>query len=286
MRTRTRALRFQRSHALQSIKRPHSYVLSIIISMENTERFTGRAAMYERYRLRYPPDTILQLLRAWCGLEPNWVIADIGAGTGMLSEVFLGNGNPVIAIEPNQEMRASCQELLRTWPHLEIRDGTAEATGLESASINVVAAGRAFHWFDIPRALTEFRRALKPDGWLVLVSLGRDKGEDQQSRDFENLLTHHGIDDNYARAGFRVHENLHQLFAADHHHAEIDGEQQLDWEAFLGQTMSLSVVPKIGDPRAEAFHHLLRDYFETYATNGILTAPTKCWIDAGRLSTQ
>src|ERR1700734_2435078 len=72
MRTRTRALRFQRSHALQSIKRPHSYVLSIIISMENTERFTGRAAMYERYRLRYPPDTILQLLRAWCGLEPNW----------------------------------------------------------------------------------------------------------------------------------------------------------------------------------------------------------------------
>jgi SAM-dependent methyltransferase len=254
--------------------------------MENTERFTGRAAIYERYRLRYPPDTILKLLRAWCGLKPNWLIADIGAGTGMFSEVFLGNGNPVIAIEPNQEMRASCRELLRIWPHLEIRDGTAEATGLESASINVAAAGRAFHWFDIPRALTEFRRILKPHGWLVLISLGRGKDDTPQFRDFEHLLTHHGMDDNYARAGFRIHENLHEFFAADHHHAEIDGQQHLDWETFLGQTMSLSVVPQRGHPHAETFHHLLRDYFNTYASNGILTAPTKCWIDAGRLSTQ
>jgi ubiquinone/menaquinone biosynthesis C-methylase UbiE len=254
--------------------------------MENTERFTGRAATYDRYRLRYPPDTILKLLRDWCALEPDWHIADIGAGTGMFSEVFLANGNPIIAIEPNQEMRASCQELLRTWPHLEVRDGTAEATGLENASISMVAAGRAFHWFDIPRALTEFRRILKTHGWLVLVSLGRDKGEDPQSRDFEHLLTHQGIDDNYARAGFRVHENLQEFFAADHHHVEIDGQQQLDWETFLGQTMSLSIVPQPGHPRAETFHHLLRDYFNTYASNGILTAPTKCWIDAGRLSTQ
>jgi ubiquinone/menaquinone biosynthesis C-methylase UbiE len=254
--------------------------------MENTERFTGRAAIYDRYRQRYSSDTILKLLREWCGLQPNWLIADIGAGTGMLSEVFLANDNPVIAIEPNAEMRALSEQLLPTWPRLEFRDATAEATGLPDASIDMVAAGRAFHWFDVPRALAEFRRILKPDGWLVLVSLGRDKGDDPQSRDFEHLLTHHGIDDQYARAGFRVHENLDQHFVADHHHAEINGEQQLDWESFLGQVMSLSVVPQTGHPRAEAFHRLLRDYFDTHATNGILTAPTKCWIDVGRLSTQ
>jgi ubiquinone/menaquinone biosynthesis C-methylase UbiE len=251
--------------------------------MENTERFTGRAATYDRFRLRYPSDTILALFRTWSGLQPDWLVADVGAGTGMLSALFLANGNPVIAIEPNDEMRSLCKQLLPTWPLLDVRNATAEATNLASASISMVAAGRAFHWFDIPRALAEFRRVLKPSGWLVLVSLGRDKREDSQSRDFEHLLTHHGIDDNYVRAGFRVHDNLHESFAADHHHAEIDGEQQLDWETFLGQTMSLSVVPKIGNPRAEAFHHLLRDYFETYATNGILTAPSKCWIDAGRL---
>jgi ubiquinone/menaquinone biosynthesis C-methylase UbiE len=251
--------------------------------MDNTDRFTGRAETYDRYRQRYPTDKILNLLKTWCGLQPDWTIADIGAGTGMLSEVFLANGNPVIAIEPNQEMRSSCEQLLRTWPRLDIRDGTAEATGLPNASITMVAAGRAFHWFDVPRALIEFRRILQPHSWMVLISLGRDKDETPQCRDFEHLLTHHGIDDNYARTGYRLHKNLHEHFAADHHHTEIDGEQQLDWEAFLGQTMSLSVVPHPGDPRAEAFYYLLRDYFNTYASNGILTAPTKCWIDAGRL---
>jgi ubiquinone/menaquinone biosynthesis C-methylase UbiE len=254
--------------------------------MNSLDRFTGRAATYDRYRQRYPTDTILKLLQQWSGLQPNWIIADIGAGTGMFSEVFLANGNPVIAIEPNQEMRSICEQLLPTWPALEVRDGTAEATRLPDASVSIVAAGRAFHWFDLPRALTEFRRILQPAGWMVLVSLGRDKGEDPQSRGFEHLLTHHGIDDHYARAGYRVHENLHELFAADHHHTEIDGEQHLDWETFLGQTMSLSVVPRDGHPRAETFRHLLRDYFDTHSSNGILTAPTKCWIDAGHLSTQ
>jgi ubiquinone/menaquinone biosynthesis C-methylase UbiE len=254
--------------------------------MSNIERFTGRAESYDLYRQRYPSEDILRLLQAWCGLQPACSIADIGAGTGMLSEVFLANGNPVIAVEPNQEMRASCERLMETWPQLDIRNGTAETTGLSDASVDIVAAGRAFHWFDIPRALTEFRRILKPDGWMVLVSLGRDKDETPQFRDYEHLLTHHGIDDNYARTGYRIHENLHELFAADHHHAEIDGQQQIDWEAFLGQTNSLSVVPQAGDPHAETFHRLLRDYFNTYASNGILTAPTKCWIDAGRLTIQ
>jgi ubiquinone/menaquinone biosynthesis C-methylase UbiE len=258
----------------------------MISSMENTERFTGRAATYDRHRQRYPSDAVVTLLRSWCGVEPDWPIADIGAGTGMLTELFLANGNPVTAIEPNSEMRSLCERLIPTYPLLKVLDATAEATGIPDGSVAMVAAGRALHWFDVPRALTEFRRILQPDGWLVLISLGRDKKETPQSRDFEYLLTHHGIDYTYARTGYRVHENLRDLFAADHHHAEIDGQQQIDWETFLGQTNSLSVVPQPNDPRAETFHRLLRDYFNTYASHGILTAPTKCWIDAGRLSTR
>jgi SAM-dependent methyltransferase len=202
----------------------------------------------------------------------------------MLAEVFLSNNNPVIAIEPNEEMRATCEQLLPTWPRLEIRNATAETTSLPDHSVDIVAAGRAIHWFDIPRAFTEFRRILRPDGWLVIASLGRDQEEAPQSRDFEDLLVQHGTDYNYIRAGYRIHENLHELFAADHRHTEIDGHQHLDWETFRGQTNSLSVVPHAPDPRAEPFEHLLRDYFNTYATNGILNAPTKCWIDAGRLT--
>ncbi|MGA8939769.1 MAG: class I SAM-dependent methyltransferase [Acidobacteriaceae bacterium] len=253
--------------------------------MNSIERFTGRAETYNRYRLRYPAALILDRLKTWCNLQPDWPIADIGAGTGMLSEVFLPNRNPVIAIEPNEEMRTTCAELRTRWPLLQVHDATAEATGLPDNSVAIVAAGRAFHWFEIPRALVEFERILHPNGWLVLVSLGRAKNENPQSHDFEQLLTTHGTDyASHVRAGYRVHENLDQIFAADRHHEEIPGEQIADWESFLGQTLSLSVTPQPANPRFPAFNQDLRNHFHTYAVDGQLSIPTTCWIDAGRIT--
>ncbi|MGA7156281.1 MAG: class I SAM-dependent methyltransferase [Acidobacteriaceae bacterium] len=253
--------------------------------MNSTDRFTGRVATYNRYRLRYPTATILDRLRLWCHLQPHWRIADIGAGTGMLTEVFLSNGNPVIAIEPNQEMRATCADLRTQYPALQLRNTTAESTGLPDHSIDLISAGRAFHWFNTPRALAEFNRILQPNGWLVLVSLGRAKIDTPQARDFESLLTNHGTDyADYVRGSYRIHENLDQVFTADRHHEQIHGQESLDWESFLGQTMSLSVTPPRDSPCFPAFHQDLRDYFTTYAIENQLTTPTTCWIDAGRIS--
>jgi SAM-dependent methyltransferase len=252
----------------------------------STERFSGRAETYDRFRQRYPTDEILALLRSWCGLDSNWLVADIGAGTGMLTEVFLANGNPVLAIEPNIEMRSIAARLLDRSPSLNVMDGTAEETHLSSGSVNLVAAGRAFHWFDVPRAMTEFRRILKPDGWMVLVSLGRAKDSSAQSVAFEELLLTHGIDYTYVRSGYRVHDNLASVFTADMHHAELPSASRLDWESFLGQTMSLSVAPRPDDPRFATFMQALRAYFEHYAVDHLLTMPATCWITAGRITTR
>jgi len=280
---------------------------------DNTQRFTGRAEDYDRYRQRYPAAEVLNYLRGWCGLTREWLVADIGAGTGMLSEVFLENGNRIVAIEPNldmrEQMRAAFEQRGQVLPQLEIRldiiDATAEATTLADASIDMVAAGRAFHWFDKERALAEFRRILKPEGWVALVSIGRartDSGDaatrlssdepgaagtrsDGQVTGFERLLTTLGTDYNYVRAGYRVHENMRELFGAEAelHQAELPGTQQLDWAAFRGQTMSLSFVPQPGHPSYEAFQRELRLYFDTHAVGAILTQPTMCYITAARL---
>jgi ubiquinone/menaquinone biosynthesis C-methylase UbiE len=267
---------------------------------DNTQRFTGRAEDYDRYRQRYPAAEILERLRAWCSLAPNWLVADIGAGTGMLSEAFLENGNRVIAIEPNLDMRNRMHTHFANTPQLEIVDATAEATTLPGASVDVVAAGRAFHWFDPQRALAEFRRILKPGGWVVLVSQGRTHqvadlapadrtpAFTQQTVDFEQLLTEYGTDYQRVRSGYRIHDNMRELFGpeAELHQAQLHGVQQLDWPAFRGHSMSLSVIPQPDHPNYEAFQRELRLYFDAHASAGILTMPTTCYITAARFHPQ
>jgi ubiquinone/menaquinone biosynthesis C-methylase UbiE len=251
--------------------------------MGNIDRFTGKASIYNHYRQRYPEHEILSRLQQWCGLQSTWIVADVGAGTGMLTEVFLSNGNIVRAIEPNQQMRMICSSLIPQWPQLEVVNATAEATTLPDHSIDIVAAGRAFHWFETHAALREFRRIIKPGGWLTLISLGRAKTEDAQSVAFEELLSKHGTDIHYVRAGYRVHDNLNEIFASDLFQAQLHAEQHMDWQTFLGQAMSFSMVPASNTHGFPPFQTALRQHFDEYAIGGVLTLMTTCWISVGRI---
>ena len=133
-----------------------------------TERFSDRVADYVRYRPGYPPE-LLECLQRNCGLRPQWVVADVGSGTGLLAKIFLENGNRVFGIEPNAAMRAAGEEFLRGLDQFTSQEGRAEATGLPARSVDLITAGQAFHWFDRRRARAEFERILKPGGWVALV---------------------------------------------------------------------------------------------------------------------
>src|SRR6202022_4771224 len=109
------------------------------------QRFANRAADYVRYRPSYPRE-MLNLLRAECGLRPGNVIADIGSGTGFLSELFLKNGNRVYGIEPNEAMRAAGEEYLAAYDSFVSIDASAEATTVESGTLDFVTAGQGFYW--------------------------------------------------------------------------------------------------------------------------------------------
>ena len=78
--------------------------------MEDTyNRFSRVVENYSRYRPRYPHQLVEQL-KAECGLAPAQIVGDIGAGTGLLAELFLKNGNPVYGVEPNLEMRLAADD--------------------------------------------------------------------------------------------------------------------------------------------------------------------------------
>src|ERR1700743_426978 len=112
---------------------------------ENTERFTGRAKDYERYRLRYPK-AVIEILVSRCDLRLDQLVADVGAGTGMLAELFLEHGNAVVAIEPNDDMRGACERLASAWPGLMVKKATAEAPRVAGGAGGFVLLGGAFRW--------------------------------------------------------------------------------------------------------------------------------------------
>lgn len=251
---------------------------------KNVRRFDGRAIAYARHRERYTPEILLPRLRAWCGLTPEWMIADIGAGTGMLSDVFLANSNHVIAVEPNAEMRQMCIDLHEGSCRLEVTDGTAEATGLRASSVEMVVAGRALHWFDLDRAMEEFRRILKPDGWVASVAFGRTEKGREENEAFEHILRRFTKDHVSTRTAYEAYRQLADFLVRDFHHEEIRGTMVLDWEELNGMAMSISHVPRAEDARHSQFDRDLRTYFDRYANSDVVTWETRYWINVGRLS--
>jgi SAM-dependent methyltransferase len=249
----------------------------------NVERFDGRAADYDLYRERYDASEILAPLRDWCGLTSDWLIADVGAGTGMLSDVFLANGNRVIAIEPNAGMRAACAHLHAGQPLLEIREGAAEATGLADASIDLVCSGRALHWFDLEVAMREFRRVVRPGGWVVSVAAGRTEFGREENEAFVRVLELFSASAKERLEAYSAYTRMKIFFDdSDFHHYERGGELRMDWPHLRGMALSLSHTPRVGDPRFPEFEHALKEFFDRYEKNGIVTWETRCWLNAGR----
>jgi ubiquinone/menaquinone biosynthesis C-methylase UbiE len=133
-----------------------------------TRRFSTRAQNYVRYRPGYPPE-VIYLLKAECGLTANSMVADVAFGTGIFTRLLLENGNRVIGVEPNPEMRRAGEEFLAQYQRFTSVSGTAEATTLSGESVDIVTVAQAAHWFDPKKAKDEFVRILKPGGWVVLI---------------------------------------------------------------------------------------------------------------------
>jgi SAM-dependent methyltransferase len=230
-------------------------------------RFDDRVENYVAYRPGYPAG-VVEFLRDELGLTSETVIADVGSGTGFLSELFLRHGNRVVGVEPNDKMRAAAAQLLRAFPKFESVKGTAEATTLENGSVDLVAAAQAFHWFDAERARAEFRRILKPGGWTVLVWNMRRTDATPFLRDYEKLLREFGTD--YAQVNCEQvsEERIARFFAGGFGSKSFDNFQSVDFASLRGRLLSSSYVPLAGHPNYEPMLAALRRLFDAHEQGG------------------
>jgi SAM-dependent methyltransferase len=130
-------------------------------AMDQARSFGSAARRYDTYRPTYATDALLWAL----GPRPLRV-ADVGAGTGILSRQLRGLGHDVVAIEPDEQMRA---RLTEASPGIGALAGSAERIPLPDASVDAVTAGQAYHWFDPEPAHEEIARALRPGGTFAAL---------------------------------------------------------------------------------------------------------------------
>ena len=237
-----------------------------------TERFSSRVDNYARYRPSYPP-LALELLRERCGLGPGARVADIGSGTGILTELLLESGAEVFAVEPNDAMRGAAEAQLKDHPRFRSVKGTAESTTLGAASVDLLVAGQAFHWFDPQRARIEALRVLRPLAWAALLWNERPPEATPFLADYEALLRRHAPEYTRITASRADVGTMRQFLGAAMEVRSFANEQILDFEGLKGRLMSSSYAPEPGNPDYEPMIALLREVFGRHERDGRIVMP-------------
>ena len=250
---------------------------------DSTQRFSNRVENYVRHRPGYPAE-LISTLRQRAALSANSVVADIGAGTGILTTLLLPVAGTVHAIEPNAAMRAAAEHALGNTPGFRSHDATAEHTALTAHSVDLITAGQAFHWFDASSARIEFSRILKPGGQVALSLNELLTDTTPFLRDYENLLKSAATDYNQVN-----HMNIDRtVLTAFYAPASFEtftftNSQQFDCAGLIGRALSSSYVPNAGQTGHEAFLTQLNRIFDTHATGGTVRFDYKTKLYLGRL---
>lgn len=254
------------------------------MTADSTQRFSDRVEAYLAGRPRYPAE-LVTYLETIGALPHTGIVADIGVGTGLSAEPFLAAGHRVIGVEPNAPMCAAGLEYLARFPTYEARDGTAEATGLVSGSVDLVIAGQAFHWFEPGRFRTESRRILRPGGWGALIWNDRDLTGTPFLAGYEALLLEYGNDYQAIRYKHQGTDAIPVYFGGQAPAAwEFRHRRDMDWVTLAALAGSASYLPAAGQARHAELMAALRALFDAYAAGGLVEMRYTCRVHAAPLS--
>lgn len=235
---------------------------------DSTKRFTNSVTEYVKCRPGYPV-CVIDHLQKHCHLTVESIIADIGSGTGIFTKLLLERDLTVFAVEPNEAMRLEAGRQLKHFRCYHSMDGTAEATGLETKSVDLITCAQAFHWFNTPETKTEFKRILKTGGNVALVWNNRDIEADDFAIAYELLLKQGSGDYEFIN-----HQNLAETdfvrFFRNGKYSLIKfpNQQIFDFEQLAGRAFSSSYVPAKETEAGKAFKMHLEGIFDSYQQNG------------------
>ncbi|MEJ7622518.1 MAG: class I SAM-dependent methyltransferase [Pyrinomonadaceae bacterium] len=235
--------------------------------IDSIARFSNRVENYIKYRPGYP-SAVIDYLTVAGVLTNDSIVADIGCGTGISSRIFLENGNAVIGVEPNDSMRTAAIRFLTGFPKFTPIDGTSEATTLSDASVDMVVAAQAFHWFDPTNTKKEFQRIVRSGGHIVIIWNERQLYSTPFLVDYEAFLLKYATD--YAAVR---HDKIDEASVKSFTDTEVDrvtfeNVQELDFDGLKGRMLSSSYMPSVTDNIYTVMVAELLTLFAKHAENG------------------
>lgn len=239
--------------------------------MKTTERFTNKAKFYHSSRPSYPKEILINIeQKTNISVTKPCTIADIGSGTGKLSEIFLAEGFKVLGVEPNMAMREVAEKELRKYKFFVSIDGSAEYTGIDNHSIDLIVVGQSFHWFNLVETRKEFLRILKPDSYVCIVWNNRNTKQSLFFRDYELLLDEFGTDYQEVSKNRIEKKDFEEFYGVNNYQRHLyPNRQKLDFQGVKGRILSTSYMigkedtnyPKMIKKLQIIFHEHQKDGF-------------------------
>lgn len=250
--------------------------------MDTKKVFSKKAEKYAKYRWDYAAgaiDTIINITQ----MSVNSTIADIGAGTGILTKHFIGKAQKIFAIEPNLELRQILTRELGNVPSISVVDGCAEDTKLLEHAVDVVTVAQAIHWFDPEPARKEMMRILKEGGWLVLV---RNYGTNKEKHEaIQCLMTEEYGADLTVVTGRPREVPSRFYFGNDNFQSLVFRFAfQQGWDEFLGTLIATSFMPDEDHPLFPRLETEARKVFSQFSDHGSWTVEGETELIIGRPS--
>lgn len=246
--------------------------------MDSTQRFSGRSEQYVKYRPSYSEEVIQHLLNV-VGITNSDLVADIGAGTGIFTEKLLEQHIPMVAVEPNDDMRNALTEQLQYYltnnrqsvHQLSVSSGSAERTELANESVDHIVCAQAFHWFDVELTRIEFKRILKRDGQVVLLWNQRDVGASAFMNNYDELFLKYGKQYDEVKHKHINQTSLKSFYGGQEPQlASYQYVQQFDLDGLFGRIQSSSFSLVETDARYDEYIEDIKQLFSKHEQNGVV----------------
>ncbi|HSF81707.1 MAG TPA: class I SAM-dependent methyltransferase [Anaerolineales bacterium] len=233
--------------------------------MDTSHVFSSKAERYAKYRWRYASQSIQTIFEV-TRITKESRVADIGAGTGILTKDFAGKVRQIVAVEPNAEMRRIARRELEQHPDIQVIAGRAEATALVGHQIDLITVAQALHWFEPEAARKEFLRIVKPGGWLAIL---RNYGTDHELNEALEKA-YPAENDTVALMIGQSQPSSFYYGAGKYQKEDFPFTLHAAWEEFIGALSTASSAPDEGSPLYGDFERSARRVFDDFSVDQLI----------------